>query len=311
MNGRLNIGTRSSALAQAQSALVEEALLASSPELTFHRELIQTAGDIRTDVPLHQVNQLTNTQDKGVFIAALEEALAAGQIDCAVHSLKDMPGTLDDRFEIAAVLPREVIHDVLVVKEGADLQAPHIGTSSVRRVSFAQAYWQGRARMSPIRGNVATRLGKLVANPEMDAILLAAAGLNRLHYPSDAFEVEGQMLKVMPLPVDDFMPALGQGAIAIEVLKGDDKVKALFASINDAPTEAKIRCEREFLRCLNADCSCPVGGYSRIEGDVLQLCITYFTPKGQRIRLWDQGLVAEPELLGSKLYDQLLAQLSD
>lgn len=311
MNSSLKIGTRSSALAQCQSALVEEALHSHFGELQLERVLINTAGDMRLDIPLNEVNRATNTQDKGVFIAALEESLANGEIDCAVHSLKDMPGLLDDRFEIAAVLPREEINDVMVVKEGANLERLLLGTSSVRRVRATECYWGGSALCMPIRGNVATRLRKLVESPELDGILLAQAGLNRLNYPKDEFEIDGTKLFVVKMSLGAFMPALGQGAIAIEIRKGDERMKQLLATINDPETEASVRCERSFLRSLAADCSVPVGGYANIIKDSMFFRALYFTEEGMPIRISQRGSLADPEALGICAYEQLCHRLQD
>lgn len=311
MNLSLKVGTRGSDLAQRQAALVESALHNVQPELQLERCIIQTAGDMRLDIPLNEVNRATNTQDKGVFIAALEESLAHGEIDCAVHSLKDMPGILDDRFEIAAILPREEINDVLIVKEGANLDRLLIGTSSVRRMRAAECYWGGSALCMPIRGNVATRLEKLVKSPELDAILLAQAGLNRLEYPQDYIEINGTKLVVVKMSVGAFMPALGQGAIAVEIRKGDEHMKKLLSFINDPETEACVRCERSFLRCLEADCSVPVGGYAIIVKDAMFFRALYFTEEGMPVRVEQRGSAAAPEALGISAFEQLRYRLKD
>lgn len=281
----LRIGTRGSELALAQTRLVMEALRKQYPGLECEYTVISTAGDQRTDIPLHRVNAVTGTGDKGVFIATIEEALARGEIDCAVHSLKDMPGVLDERFALAAVLPREAVEDVLVMKPDGNMEAPVIATGSVRRMQLVQTYWQGRARTVPVRGNVATRLRKLTENPEVDATLLARAGLNRLGY-GDRIIVDGVELTVRPLPTDAFPPALGQGAIAVETRADSPEVTELIAAISHYPTYRCISCERAFLSLLKADCSVPVGGNARVEADG-SLCVqvVYYTPQGHRIDL--------------------------
>ena len=281
----LRIGTRGSELALAQTRLVIEALRKQYPGLECEYTVISTAGDQRTDIPLHRVNAVTGTGDKGVFIATIEEALARGEIDCAVHSLKDMPGVLDERFALAAVLPREAVEDVLVMKPDGNMEAPVIATGSVRRMQLVQTYWQGRARTVPVRGNVATRLRKLTENPEVDATLLARAGLNRLGY-GDRIIVDGVELTVRPLPTDAFPPALGQGAIAVETRADSPEVTELIAAISHYPTYRCISCERAFLSLLKADCSVPVGGNARVEADG-SLCVqvVYYTPQGHRIDL--------------------------
>lgn len=281
----LRIGTRGSELALAQTHLVIDSLQKRYPGLKCEYHIISTAGDQRTDIPLHRVNAVTGTGDKGVFIAAIEEALAAGEIDCAVHSLKDMPGVLDSRFSLAAVLPRESVEDVLVMKASANMEAPVIATGSVRRMQLVRTYWKGRARTVPIRGNVATRLRKLVDDSQTDATLLARAGLNRLGY-GDTIIVDGMELRVRSLPVEAFPPALGQGAIAVETRADSPGITALVSTINHHDTFRCIACERAFLSLLNADCSVPVGGNACVLPDgSLRVLVVYYTPAGERISL--------------------------
>lgn len=301
----LRIGTRGSELALAQTHQAITALKAANPGLECEIRIITTAGDQRTDIPLHMVNAATNTGDKGVFIAAIEEALAAGEIDCAVHSLKDMPGVLDVRFALAAVLPREEIQDVLVMKADADEQNLVIATGSVRRSHMVQTYWEGRARTVPVRGNVATRLRKMVENPEVSATLLARAGLNRLGYPQEAFNVNGTPVRVVGMPVDAFPPALGQGAIALECRKEDTAVLEMVSRVNHEPTSRCISCERAFLNLLQADCSVPVGGYAEINADgSLTLHVVHYSDATHFTRLSETG--NEPEVVASSLLSRLI-----
>ncbi len=300
----LRIGTRGSELALAQTHQAIAALQAANPGLECEIRIISTAGDQRTDIPLHQVNAATGTGDKGVFIAAIEEALAAGEVDCAVHSLKDMPGVLDSRFELAAVLPREEIQDVLVVKKPSE--HPLIATGSVRRAHLVHTYWKGAARTVPVRGNVATRLRKLVESPEVTATLLARAGLNRLGYDHDSFAVNGVQLQVQGLPVEEFPPALGQGAIALECRRGDAATSAMLARVNHAPTYRCITCERAFLNLLQADCSVPVGGYAELTPDgSLTLHVVHYADAEHFIRLAETGDDAEE--VARRLHGRLLA----
>lgn len=311
MKQHLIIGTRGSELALAQTRLAIEAISRSCPGFSCEVRKIHTAGDARTDLPLNRVNAATNTADKGVFIAAIEEALAAGEIDCAVHSLKDMPGTLDPRFEIAAVLPREVIADTLVLKPGADVRHLVIGTGSVRRARFAEAYWGGSARCVPIRGNVHTRLRKLAESSEMTATLLARAGLNRLGMTGSCLEVEGQRFCTVDLSPDAFMPALGQGAVALEIRKGDEEARRLVAPANDEETACCVAAERAFLDALKADCSVPVGGYAALMKKTLVLRALYFTESGQPIRLTQRGPADKPQQVGLDAWKQLQDKLPD
>lgn len=301
----LRIGTRGSELALAQAHQAIAALQAANPGLVCEITIISTAGDQRTDIPLHMVNSATNTGDKGVFIAAIEEALAAGRVDCAVHSLKDMPGVLDSRFALPAVLPREEIQDVLVVKENADMDKLVIATGSVRRSHMVHTFWGGSATTVPVRGNVATRLRKMVENPDVSATLLARAGLNRLGYDRDSFEVEGTRVRVMGLPVQDFPPALGQGAIALECRKNDAAAIDLISRVNHTPTYRCICCERAFLNLLQADCSVPVGGYAVMNpDDTITLNVVHYSDATHFTRLSQTG--TDPDAVAAALHAELL-----
>lgn len=306
----LRIGTRGSELALKQVELFTAALREKCPHLQTEVVVIRTAGDARTDIPLNHVNRATNTADKGVFIAAIEEALSRGEIDCAVHSCKDMPGTLAPGMALAAVLPREETGDTLVVRAGANLQTPCIGTSSVRRASLAKAFWSGRATIVDLRGNVPTRLQKLAESDEMDAILLARAGLNRLGWKGcHSVEICGKKLVFTDLSCDSFMPALCQGAIVIEVRRGDTETYNLARSVNHESSELTIRAERAFLAALQADCSVPVAGYAALNGRGLMLRAVYFTPDGLPLRLTLKGDAAQPEQLGQAAAQQLFSLL--
>lgn len=309
MSDSLHIGTRGSELALAQTRLVQEALASHSifSEIT----IIRTAGDNRLDLPLNAVNQAEEVQDKGIFIAALEEALLNGEIDCAVHSLKDMPGLLDGHFEIAAILPREAINDTLVIKNGAHMEAPVIGTGSVRRQRLTDCYWSGRAHTQPIRGNVLTRLNHLIQTAEMDATILARAGLNRLGYTGSVLNVNGVTLHLVDMPEDSFMPALGQGAIAVEIRKGDARARQLLSPLNHQATALCTRTERAFLALLGADCSLPVGGYAICQGSAILFRAVYFTPQGIPIRITQRGFVNKPEDVAQAAFDQLQQHLQD
>lgn len=308
---KMRIGTRGSELALAQTRLAIAALQAAHPGMECEVKIITTAGDRRTDIPLHQVNAATGTGDKGVFIAAIEEELAAGTIDCAVHSLKDMPGVLDERFALAAVLPREEIQDVLVLRESVGFPQDGAGlciaTGSVRRAHLVSTCFP-KAVTVPVRGNVATRLRKVTENPELSGTLLARAGLNRLGYPKDAFEVNGVRLCVHGLDKERFCPALGQGAVALETRRGDE-FENVVAAVNDVPTSLAIRAERAFLHLLQADCSVPVGGYATVspEGTVT-LRVVFYPLQGEPLRLSVCG--NSPEEAAQRAYTELNAGLT-
>ena len=310
MRKTIRIGTRGSELALKQAEMAVAAIKAHTPELETEIIVIHTDGDARTDIPLCQVNKATGTQDQGVFVAAIERALAAGEIDCAVHSLKDMPGQMDDNFELAAVLPREEIWDALILKKGANMNRLTLGTSSVRREQMVRTYWSGTAKTVSIRGNVATRLRKLIESPELDGILLARAGLNRLGYKGDAIIFEGTELSIVDMGKDSFMPALCQGAIALEIRKDDTATRDIVSPANDTETSLCIRAERAFLAALQADCSVPVAGYATCNGDFMMFRAIYFMPNGMPVRITHRGPTDNPEAVAAGAYEKLLPHLN-
>ena len=310
MKSTLRIGTRGSELALKQTELVIAAIKAQHPQLETEVIVIHTDGDERTDIPLCCVNKAAGTQDKGVFVAAIERALAEGRIDCAVHSLKDMPGQPDSAFEISAVLPREDIWDALILKKGADMSRLTLGTSSVRRTQLIRTYWSGTAKAVSIRGNVQTRLRKLLETPELDGIVLARAGLNRLGLTGDSISIDGTTLSVVDMSKDSFMPALCQGAIAVETRKNDEVTRELIAGINDKDTELCVRAERAFLAMLNADCSVPVAGYATLNGDFMMMRAIYFMPNGMPVRVTHRGETDKPEEVAAGAYAKLQAAIS-
>ena len=305
MKTTLKIGTRGSELALKQTELTIAAIKAHNPGIETEIVIIRTDGDERTDIPLCCVNKAAGTQDKGVFVAAIERALAAGEIDCAVHSLKDMPGQPDPAFEITAVLPRENIWDALILKKGANMSHLTLGTSSVRRAQLIRTYWSGTAKSVSIRGNVQTRLRKLIESDELDGIVLARAGLNRLGLTGDSITMDGTTLSVVDMSKDSFMPALCQGAIAIETRKDDTATRAIIAPINDRDTELCVRAERAFLNMLNADCSVPVAGYATLNGDFMMMRAIYFMPNGMPVRVTHRGETEDPEGVAAGAYAKL------
>lgn len=310
MKTTLRIGTRGSELALKQTEMAIEAIKAHNPQVEAEIVIIKTDGDTHTDIPLCKVNKTAGTQDKGVFVAAIERALAAGEIDCAVHSLKDMPGQPDPAFEISAVLPREDIWDALILKKGADTAHLTLGTASVRREHLIRTYWSGTAKTVSIRGNVHTRLRKLIESDELDGIVLARAGLNRLGLTGDSITIDGTTLSVVDMSKDSFMPALCQGAIAIETRKGDTATRALIAPANDHDTELCVRAERAFLAMLQADCSVPVAGYATLNGDFMMMRAIYFMPNGMPVRVTHRGETDKPEEVAAGAYAKLQAAIS-
>ncbi len=279
---RVRIGTRGSDLALVQAAAVERALIAVFPDLFLERRVIRTTGDRRTDVPLGEVAKAEGT-DKGIFTKELEAALRAGEIDIAVHSLKDVPTEIDDAFEIAGALSRAPVRDVLVSRSSGGLDAlpagAVVGTSSVRRAR--QLEWLRQdLKVINLRGNVPTRLRRL-AEGACDAILLAEAGLVRLGFRMNQSPVVfGAALHFSPLAEDFFYPAAGQGAIGLEIRRGDEASAALVEGIRDEETFMRVRAEREFLRLLEGGCSTPVGVHSSAEDGILRMSARVFPDEG-------------------------------
>lgn len=255
---QLRIGTRGSPLALAQTRQLR-ALLAAALGLeaeTLPIEVIPTTGDIIQDRPLSE------SGGKGLFTKELDVALIEGRIDLAVHSSKDLPTHLPPQIAIAGYLPREDVRDAWIGRNGATLDAlpkgAVVGTASLRRGAQVK-------RLRPdvsivlLRGNVETRLRK-VESGEVDGTLLALAGLKRLGLERHATAI---------LPIEDFLPAAGQGAIAVTKRAGDARVREALAAILDPATAAALAAERAFLTVLDGSCRTPIAAHAKIIGDKL------------------------------------------
>jgi len=269
MQTSFKIGTRGSPLALAQAHETRARLMKAHglPEAAFDVVVISTSGDRIQDRPLSEAG------GKGLFTKEIEEALLAGRIDIAVHSSKDMPTVLPDGLELSAFLPREDARDAFIGKAAkriAELpQGARIGSSSLRRQALIR-------RMRPdldvvmFRGNVQTRLRKLEEGIA-DGTILAYAGLKRLG-------LEHVVTDLMPL--EDFPPAPGQGAIGIETRAGDREVEKMLAAIHDVPTGQALACERAFLAALDGSCRTPIAGHATIAGDKLSFAGLIISPDG-------------------------------
>ncbi len=289
MRKEIIIGTRGSELALVQATATEGLLRVAFPDVVFRREIITTTGDRRTDVSLADVAKSEGTFDKGVFIKELEEALADGSIDIAVHSLKDMPTVVDARFAMVATLERAPVRDVLLTKDGEGLEGlkigARVGTSSVRRAKQIE-FLRPDLVLLDLRGNVPTRIRKLAEADQYDAILLAEAGLVRLGFiPENAQgnedSVKGfQGIFATRLPESEFFPAAGQGAIGLEIRAGDEESLSFAKAINHPETWTKTTAEREFLRLLEGGCHTPVGVYSHLNGTEISLFARVFPDEG-------------------------------
>ena len=292
----LVIGTRGSALALWQTTHVAEKLQAIRPGLKVRIQRITTQGDRVRDRALSQVG------GKGLFVKEIENALLGQEIDLAVHSLKDMPTELPDGLILGAILERADPRDALVTREGKSSLATlargsRVGTSSLRRQAQLLAI-RPDLEVVDLRGNVDTRLRKL-RDGECDAAVLAAAGLARLGY-ADAISER--------LPVDVMLPAVGQGALCVEVRAGDGMTQTLLAGIDHRPTHQAAIAERAFLQRLEGGCRVPIGGYATLDAGQLCLRGLIALPDGTRqVRDEIRGPVAESTSAGIELAERLLA----
>lgn len=291
MKRAVRIGTRGSRLALAQATWVQAALQAAHPGSDFPLVTIKTAGDRILDRSLRAIG------GKGLFVKEIEEALLAGDVDCAVHSMKDLPAELAPGLVIAAVPPREKPHDVLITRDGGGLAAlaagARVGTGSLRRTAFLRRR-RDDLGIVEIRGNVDTRLRKLEAG-EFDAVVLAAAGLKRLGIEPRHAQAFDPM---------DFVPAIGQGALAIECRAGDE---ALVRGLDDAGTRIATRAERAFLARIGGSCHTPLGAYATTDDDRVHLNAVVVSPDGQHaVRGSRSGPHLEAEAIGGGLAQELL-----
>jgi hydroxymethylbilane synthase len=290
----LRLGTRTSALARAQADEVRAALVAGHRGLAVELVGIRTTGDRLARGPLGPAG------GKGLFVKEIEEALLAGAIDCAVHSMKDVPVRLARGCVIAAVPPRADPRDVLV-GGGAlvELRAgTRIGTASLRRRAQLLARRRDLA-VEMLRGNVDTRLARWRAGA-VDCLVLAAAGLARLGVA---------VPEARPLAIEELLPAVGQGALALECRADDARTRALLAALDDPAAAAAVAAERAFLAALGGDCNTPLAAHASVDGGRLRLRAEVLSPDGARqLAAAGDAALAEAEPLGARLAAELLAR---
>jgi len=290
----IKIGTRGSKLAMAQTKSVVEKLKIVAPEITTEICVIKTSGDIMQDVSLLSIG------GQGVFVKEIEEALIAGSIDLAVHSMKDVPGETPEELRFAAILPREDVRDILVSRGNVKLEfmpkGAKIGTGSMRRGAQIQMMLPD-VTIVPLRGNIDTRLKK-IETENLAGVILAAAGMKRLGYVQKISQY---------LPIELMLPAVGQGALGLQIRKADSDLAASLAQLDHAPTAAEITAERSYLRALGGGCRLPIAALSRLEGQRLSLEGLVAAPNGVgavRDKVW--GAPDEAEAMGKKLAEMIM-----
>ncbi|MCE5242040.1 MAG: hydroxymethylbilane synthase [Desulfobacteraceae bacterium] len=290
----IRIGTRGSLLALRQSTNVKEALEAHWRGLRVDLEIIRTTGDRIVDVPLAKVG------GKGLFVKEIEDALLAGAIDLAVHSMKDVPALLPDGLEVGVTPKREDQRDVLVSAIARDFaglpRGAKVGTSSLRRSAQVKRL-RPDVEVFNLRGNLDTRLRKL-AEGQYDAIVLAAAGLHRMGWKDRITAY---------LEPGEFVPAIGQGAIGIEFRSDDAEVRRVLAPLHDPETEVAVAAERSLLRELEGGCQVPIGGFARVYGDNVELTGMVSSLDGREMyRVIRSAARAEAVRLGRSVARELL-----
>jgi hydroxymethylbilane synthase len=309
------LGTRGSALALAQTDMVLQSLRSTHPSDVFTHEVIHTTGDLRQDLRLGRPE---SGADKGVWTKELEAALAACSVHAAVHSAKDVPTELPPGFHLAGCLSRAAVEDVLVAKTsgGFDSLRPGatVATSSVRRACQLRHH-RPDLRVVEMRGNVPTRLQKLADATDLDALVLARAGLDRLGYATpwappaaDATPLPDALHATL-LPLDQFLPAAAQGIVTFEVFGDDPDRDAILQAITDPAAWRALRAEREFLRLLRAGCHTPIGLLTFEENGVLQMQSIVFPDDGRLSApprtARATGHADDPEAVARRLFDAL------
>lgn len=287
---RLRIGSRGSQLALWQANHISSLLGEQGHEVEI--EIIKTTGDKILDVALAKVGT------KGMFTKEIEEALLDGRVDLAVHSLKDLPTELSPEFEVAAITIRENPRDAFVSRHFSSIdelpQKARVGTSSLRRQAQLKAL-RPDLDIHPLRGNVDTRLRKMEEG-QYDAIILASAGLNRLGLTRWIREI---------IPADVMCPAAGQGALGIEIRRGDSETLQHLAFLNHQPTRIAVEAERALLNELGGGCQVPIGAYAEVTNDDIKLTGVVARPDGSLV-LRDVRHGSDPVLLGEQLGKSLL-----
>jgi hydroxymethylbilane synthase len=288
------IGTRGSKLALIQTNYVVNILKIIIPETVIDIRIIKTSGDIMQDVSLLKIG------GQGVFVKEIEDALLSRKIDLAVHSMKDVPGEIPEELMFAAILPREDVRDVLVARDNIKMEfmpkGAKIGTGSQRRGAQIKAIIPD-VNIVPLRGNIDTRLKK-IETENLTGVILAAAGMKRMG-------LAGRITQF--LPVETMLPAVGQGALGLQIRRDDTALAKACAGLNDATTAAEVSAERSFLRALEGGCRLPIAALGKLDGRGLSLEGMVAAPNGSTmIREKINGAKEEAEELGKKLAEIIL-----
>lgn len=288
----IKVGTRGSKLALAQTEWVIAKLKLFHSKIEFEKIIIKTTGDKILDSPLSKIG------GKGLFVKEIEEALLREEIDFAVHSMKDIPSIIPEDLEIACIPERESPFDVWISIYRSIYELPQfskVGTSSLRRFSQLKKMRKD-LEILPLRGNVDTRLRKWKEG-QFDGIILAEAGLKRL----------GIKIEFRRFSIDEMIPAVGQGALGIEIRKKDQKIKDIVSKIHSRETEISIKAERAFLRTLGGGCQVPLGAYAWIKDSKIFMVGFIGDMEGERFyKGEEEGNIEEPEKIGEKLAKKLL-----
>ena len=294
---KLVVGTRGSNLALVQTNWVVDQLKKENPGVEFEVKIIKTKGDLIKDLPLDKLG------DKGLFVKEIEKSLLDGEIDMAVHSMKDMPSYLPEGLKFAHSPKREDPRDALIFKEGYksldDLpQGARIGTGSKRR-KYQLLKHRPDLEIVPIRGNIETRIKK-IETEKLDGVVLAASGLRRAGL-DDKIDYY--------IPTDIMLPAPAQGILALEIREDDKETEKIIDSIKDDITKIQIDAERGFLIGVNGSCHIPMGAYCEIEGEKITLTGLYGDGEGKKIVVQSQvGTLADAPKIGYELAKSVLKE---
>ncbi len=291
----ITVGSRGSRLALLQTELVVNLLAERYPHLSFRLKKIKTGGDINRTASLAELGGL------GLFVKELEQALLSGEIDMAVHSLKDVPTELGAEFKLAAVPIRGDARDAFVSNSGEPLsrlpQGACVGTGSERRAVQLKAF-RPDIDIQPLRGNIDTRLNKLHSG-KIDGIIVAAAAMLRMGWDERITEY---------LPVEHFLPSVGQGALAIEIKAADREMSDLVSVVNYEPAWLSVRAERAFLSALGGGCHAPIAALGTVSGNTLHIEGMVASRDGSRIlRVSKDASPAMPEKTGRLMAERILA----